>query len=301
MELMQIKEFVCIADYHSFSAASKKLYISQPTLSKHMQLLEKELGAPLLERTTRNVQLTDFGASLLSACRSIVDQTTFITNTAKKHADRQKTLTIASIPLITPYHITEIAAQFMSKHPRCRIAFDEKEFEDFIPDFMKGNYPLAFFRDYGVFSSKFDILPIASDTLVVVLPSSHPLVGRQSIQVQQLAKEPIIAYPKGSSVASYIESKFKAENIEPNIIEYTERMYTMIDLVSNKFGIALMFADEAEYFRNANVVIRTLSPVENKSICLFRRKGANLSDEAQMFWNFIRSYTAKSSAKTACE
>jgi DNA-binding transcriptional LysR family regulator len=73
MEVRQLEAFVAVAAELHFGRAAEKLHIGQPTLSELIQRLERELGTPLLQRTTRRVALTSAGAELLARARAILD------------------------------------------------------------------------------------------------------------------------------------------------------------------------------------------------------------------------------------
>lgn len=73
MELSYIKEFIVLAEYKNFSKAAEELYISQPTLSKHIQAMERELGGKLFNRSTHGVSLTEFGELFLPFAIRISD------------------------------------------------------------------------------------------------------------------------------------------------------------------------------------------------------------------------------------
>ena len=65
MEISYFNEFVILAETRNYWAASERLYIGQSSLSKHIKTLESQLGAPLFDRTSRKVELTEFGAKML--------------------------------------------------------------------------------------------------------------------------------------------------------------------------------------------------------------------------------------------
>ena len=71
MDIEYFREFVILAETKNFWAASERLYIGQSSLSKHIKTLERDLGAPLFERTSRKVELTEFGKLMLPYAQSL--------------------------------------------------------------------------------------------------------------------------------------------------------------------------------------------------------------------------------------
>jgi LysR family transcriptional activator of glutamate synthase operon len=73
VKLSYIKEFITLAETRKYRVAAKKLSISQASLSKHIKHVEWELGIPLFNRTTRKMELSEFGALMLPHARQIID------------------------------------------------------------------------------------------------------------------------------------------------------------------------------------------------------------------------------------
>lgn len=73
MEVDYIKEFLVLAELCNYYETAKRLYITQPTLTKHIQRLEKNIGASLFDRSTRRVELTEFGKAFIPYARQMAD------------------------------------------------------------------------------------------------------------------------------------------------------------------------------------------------------------------------------------
>lgn len=72
MKIQSIREFLTLSEVKNFNYASERLFLSQPTLSRHIKELEEELGVPLFSRTTRHVELTEYGQYFLPFAHQIV-------------------------------------------------------------------------------------------------------------------------------------------------------------------------------------------------------------------------------------
>jgi DNA-binding transcriptional LysR family regulator len=78
MDFNQLNYFLTVVKYKHFTLASEELCISQSSLSKHIKALESELGIQLLDRSTRNLQLTPFGEEFLTFCQRAIDDYTLL-------------------------------------------------------------------------------------------------------------------------------------------------------------------------------------------------------------------------------
>ena len=119
MEIDYICEFSVLAETCNFLEAADQLFISQSSLSRHLKTLEKELGVPLFDRTTRSVTLNGFGQLFLPYARQIAairyEYTTAIGNAVNaEHGN----IRIGSIPVMTQYRITDVMMRFRQENPR---------------------------------------------------------------------------------------------------------------------------------------------------------------------------------------
>ena len=109
----QLKYFLIVEKHMNFTSAAEELCISQPSLSKHIQALEHEIGAPLFNRNTRNVTLTPAGKEFAVHARFIMDYFNQVLQSMTKFSPKQKkTITLASVPVMRIYQITEMIAAF---------------------------------------------------------------------------------------------------------------------------------------------------------------------------------------------
>ena len=90
MEIRQLRSFVAVADTLNFSRAADSLYLSQPALTRQIQELERELGVPLIIRTTRRVELTTAGEELRHRAKDLISRMEKIPPEVKKLAGRDK-------------------------------------------------------------------------------------------------------------------------------------------------------------------------------------------------------------------
>ena len=101
MDISYFREFVILAETCNYWAAAERLYIGQSSLSKHIKTMEKELGGELFSRTSRKVELTDFGRLMLPYAQTISKQQYEYELAAFNHLHQESaTLNIATIPVI---------------------------------------------------------------------------------------------------------------------------------------------------------------------------------------------------------
>lgn len=118
MEIGYLNEFIKLAETGNYLEAADALYISQSTLSRHIQNIENDLGVQLFNRTTRRVELNEFGKTFLPYAKQITSLRTDYTHALSNQIKHQKNnITIGCIPTMTQYYISEILSRFQKEHP----------------------------------------------------------------------------------------------------------------------------------------------------------------------------------------
>ena len=115
MEFRQLEAFVATAELKSFSQAAKYLYLSQSTISSHVQNLEDDLGRKLLLRTTKSITLTPEGETFLSYARKIVETKDQAVLSLQQSSKSMLHIGASSIP--SGYLLPKIIAGFKEKYP----------------------------------------------------------------------------------------------------------------------------------------------------------------------------------------
>ena len=104
MELQQLRYFCAIADTGSFTRAAQRTHVSQPSLSQQIRKLEDELGARLLDRLGRRVQLTELGQSFLPHARAVLrDLEAARSDVIERKTSISGPISVGVIPTIAPY------------------------------------------------------------------------------------------------------------------------------------------------------------------------------------------------------
>lgn len=184
-----IREFVKLADTMSFSKASEDLFISQPSLSRHISLLEAELGVRLVERSTRSVALTRSGtelyrdfSELLEAERSILEHAKALSSGYQGH------LRICSPLYWDAEFIEPMILAFSRRCPGVKVELNICDPIDGMKQLLQGKadictgFPIQMRSD--VAHQQF-----ALERLCAVMPADHPLAGRSGVSLRELSGE----------------------------------------------------------------------------------------------------------------
>lgn len=288
MEIGYIREFVVLAETCNFLEAADYLFISQASLSKHIKNMEEELGVPLFIRTSRKVQLSEFGQIFLPFAKQIVKiQNEYTAAILNKSENTKGIITIGSMPSMAQYNITDILAKFKKSNPNFTLNVIQAgdELEDLL---HQDKCELAFIRQVIDAENEFVKIPYAVDTLSAVLPANHPLAKCEAISLKQLENEDFLLLPRNTKPHNLCVNACRENGFEPKITFTDHKLENIIELVIKGMGVALLMKRLAIYFANPNISIVDITPTIFTQISLCYKKKKELSVAAK---HFIRCIT----------
>lgn len=290
MDLENILEFLVLADTVNFGDAAKKLGITQSTLSKHIKQLEEDLGTPLFNRAKRSVTLNDFGTLFLEYAQRLARVHNQYTNAIQRqNSQSSRTLRIGVFPTMMYYNIMELLDLFQTTHPEISIEIVENETDRLKELLTQHQLDFAFLREVDqAESTDFCRETFATDTLVAMLPSSHPLAKESTISIEQLAGESFLLLPKNSILYSLCLKLFEDANITPDIA-YTGGGENIFNLVPSGKGVSLLTKRPAAFLANPNSSVVDIFPTVRTYINLLYLPSSQLPSTPEIFLDFYHS------------
>jgi len=269
MTLKQLEYFRVLAEVQHYTRAAEKLLISQPSLSYSISELEKELNVPLFEKRGKKIILNNYGKLFL----------TYVNEALDKLDEGMKQLNI----LIDPSHgtvnlgyiysvgsslLANMIENFYEDNSNKEINFNfiQNTSKNIIKDLIEGKTDLAI---SGVHSSTEYIssIPILDQELFLIVYKGHRLAKRKEVELEEIAKEPIILLNKNTGIRLMLDKIFEKANIKPNIAFEAEECNAVTAFVSSKLGIAILpmvpSIDE-----NKVSILRIKSPVCRRTLYL---------------------------------
>jgi|GEM_PF-331799 Transcriptional regulator len=249
MELKQIQCFITLSEELSFSAAAEKLYISQPSLSRHIRNLEDELGIMLFMRDKRTVTLTDAGIQFLSSARSMIHASIEIADTAESlRAGKRGKISIgyqSSARFVVP----SILHSFCSAYPDITLDIEELGAEKLNESIVSGNIDIAF--SFSVIRSGIHVydhlkrLELFRDDLVAFAGYGHydrHFRQGSALDLSACRDEILmqINHDINPQYYSYLLRIYDSKNFLPYHIEEYETMNTLMLMLQADRGIALL-------------------------------------------------------------
>ena len=175
MEVQYVREFLTLVKYGNYLAAADELFISQSTLSKHIFALEKELGLSLLNRTTRKVQLNQYGAAFLPYAQKMVEaDSDFRNKLADMKSTTRDSIRLGVLPAFLAYHTEDAVIEFRRKFPQFPISLVEGSNTVLMSNLKEGICNLALVRSFDKpLPSELVAAPLIRDQVtLIILPGS---------------------------------------------------------------------------------------------------------------------------------
>lgn len=259
MKISYLRDFIALAEIGNFQMAAEELFISQPSLTRHIKLLEGTLGASVFDRTTRKIELNEYGKLLLPYAKEITRLYSELTNTVSTHKRSASNLvTIGSIPTLSLYNIIDILEWFKLRHPFSSIRIIEESTAKLVQMLEDEYCDFAFLRRFrnspGNLGDNLATLTLTSDVMVALVSSSHPLANGKQISIAQLENESLLL-PKGEMLYNKLMSAFNQAGFQPNAAFISSRVDDVTDMVRKGMGIALMLKASTQSISNDGIVI----------------------------------------------
>ncbi len=222
MELRTLRYFLVAAQEENITRAAELLHITQPTLSRQMMDLERELGTTLMLRGKNGLTLTDDGIFFRQRAEEIIELADRLEQVfVEKNTDVSGVISIGATESIGSKLFAKLVKQFSDKYPLVR--FDlYNEMADYIKDRMdKGLIDVGLLLE-PIDTSKYDFLRLSQkETWGVLMRDDHPLSEQESIRPDEIAQYPLIL-PLREKVRAEILNWLKCEEKDLHIpLSYT--------------------------------------------------------------------------------
>lgn len=242
LELRHLRYFVTVAEELHFGRAARRLGIAQPPLSQQIQRLEQVLGMRLFERTSRRVQLTDGGTTLLAEARRVLAAATEAME-ATRRAGRGELgeLRVAFAATVMFLALPEVIREFRGRYPGVHLDLREMPTGPQLAALKAGEIDIGFVREPRP-DPDLEIVTVMREPLRIAVNKSHPLAARPTIAVRHLAEEPFVLFPEelAPGLHAQVMGLCRAAGFTPRVVEESRELYTSVSLVEAGIGVSIL-------------------------------------------------------------
>jgi molybdate transport repressor ModE-like protein len=245
LDVRRIRVLQEVVTRGSFSAAADSLHLSQSAVSQQIAALEREVGVPLLERTSNGPKLNAAGEALMEhgdavLCR-LDEAERELAQIAGLEGGR---LRLASFSTASATLMTRALALFRQQYPKVELEFTEADPEDTFPGLKRGDFDLAVVFDYPDFPLDFsrdvEAELVYEESMQVALPPGHPLAAAKSVKISDLADEDWLCGALPSSCRFQVINLCHEAGFEPKITFQSEDYGVIKGFVAGGLGVSIL-------------------------------------------------------------
>jgi molybdate transport repressor ModE-like protein len=276
MDPRRVLLFRAVARAGSLSGAARDLGWTQPAVSQQLQRLEREVGSPLLVRSTRGVTLTEAGRLLLQRADTVAGALHMAAEELASLADlRGGRVRLVAFPsaaaTLAPAALKELARD----HPAVEVALVEAEPPEAWAAVRAGEADLALVFGYdGPPADDGDLtwLPLAVEPVDLVLPPDHPAAARRAVRLGDLAHDTWIGGCQ--RCRQHLVDRCRTAGFEPRLSHETDDYVAVQALVAAGLGVTLLPRSALRAFQHPDVVVRQSATLGDRHVGLVYRPGA---------------------------
>src|ERR1700751_6067608 len=243
IEIRHLRYFLTVAETLHFGKAAEKLGMAQPPLSQQIKNLERILGYPLFDRTTRGLRLTAVGEFFRERARhSLERMRDDIEITPRLGSGKEGVLNVGFSGSVMFTGLPKAIETYRRRYPKVELRLRELVTAEQIPGLLDGSLSIGFMRD-GEARDGLSIKSILHEQFVAALPSSHHLAGKKTpLSPAALKDEPFVLFARrmGKLAFERTVACCEAAGFRPNIVQDAPQWPTTLRLVAAGLGVTLV-------------------------------------------------------------
>ena len=292
MTLHQLKIFEAVAEHLNITEVSRKLQVSQPSVSKQLRLLEQEYGLKFYVKSGRGIKLTQEGQLFQVTVKPILEQMEGLKRTFENRVaeGRAKSLIVGSSPSPAAFFLSAVLKSFVELHPTVHPTLRTGYPHTIKEMVLNAEVEIALtitLPDHPQIIAE----PIHSEEIVAVVSARYPLAKKGKLNEAELAQAPFVIM-KGGRIAEEIEKM----GLKLNIVMWCDSVEPIKEYVQAGLGIGLFYRGSAEaglregYFKV--IEIPRLKDIRVTYFVMYR-KGIPLSTNGQDLLTLLRQWSKK--------
>jgi len=242
MELRHLRYFIAVGEEENVSRAALKLHVSQPALSRQVRDLEDELGFLLLTRSAKSVRLTEAGRAFVIEARAVLQRAEDAVKAARAIATGARgELHVGYAPSLTARFLPRALRSFQAQSPGVRVKLHDLSTEEMLAGLREGALQMAFVVRLPAMLRGLRFEELARDFFCLAVPPKHPLAGRRSVKLAEIAREPLVTYSRKDYPDAHenLAAMFAAIKSKPRIAEEHDSVSSLIAAVEAGNGVAI--------------------------------------------------------------
>ena len=295
MELRQIQYFIEVAKREHVTEASYHLHVAQSAISRQIFNLEAELGVDLFIREGRNVRLTEIGKIFLEHMQHALQVIEKGKMEIEEFLDPERgTIRIGFPSSLAAYMLPTVISEFRERYPNVQFQLRQGAYRSLIDSVIKGEMDLALLGPVPKHEKQLKGHILLMENMYALLPSTHPLAKRSTVQLDQLRNDSFVLYPEGFILRKIVVDACQQIGFEPKVSFEGDDIDTIKGLVAAGLGVTML--PEITLYDNiprTTVKIPITEPTVTRTVGMIIPKERKLPPTEQLFYDFLKNYYAE--------
>ncbi|MBN7122801.1 LysR family transcriptional regulator [Erwinia billingiae] len=286
--LRQLRVFVAVAQQGSFSQAGQLIGLSQSAVSHSIKELEGEMGIRLLDRTTREVLLTEAGEQLSSRLERLLEElNTTLLDVRSYGKQRSGTVRVAASQTIAAHLMPQCLAASTEHFPDIKVMLRDRPQQWVLQSIRNAEV------DFGIVvgplpEEDFETEAILDEPFLLLCRKDDPLAAQQTIHWQMLNQRQLVLQDYASGSRVLIDEALRVQQVQAEIVQEIGHPATLYPMVEAGIGISILPALALPLPEGRPLLVRRMVPEINRTIVLVRRKNRSLTPAAEAIWQEVR-------------
>jgi DNA-binding transcriptional LysR family regulator len=274
VHLRSLRSFVAVAEDLHFTSAARRLFISQPALSKQIRQMERDLGFVLFDRDRHRVTLTPAGELLVPAATAILAQWDEASAAAARRArDGASVLRVGFQTSVAGDLYKRTAALFAERLPEWRVELKMHPWDDAACGLLGDDTDVAFLWLPVPGEEQLAFETLRREARCVAMPDCHPLAGREILSIADLADEPFVALPpEAGPLRDFWLALDEREGRPVRIGAHAATPDDTFEAVAAGQGLALLSQGNAELYARPGITCRPVTDIAPAVLALAWRR-----------------------------
>lgn len=288
MNIDELHWFVVLAETQHMTDAAEKLNVAQPTLSRALKRLERQLGAPLFDRVSNRLRLNTYGRIMLEhSRRGLAEIHAADERIAALRNPDSGTVRLAFLHSMASSLVPDVLRRFRLEAPRMQFDLRQAAGHEIVELIVNGYVDVAITGPRPP-RSDFGWHELLTERLCLVVPHDHHLAKRRRIKLVETADESFIALGTDFALRRITDDLWTAEGINPRVVFEATEIATIEGLVAAGLGIGIVPTPRPDRSEPLAVYISLSHPQAKRPIGLAWSEGRAISPPAERFAAFIK-------------
>lgn len=295
VELRQLRYFVEVAEREHISEAAEHLHVAQSAISRQIANLEEELGTPLFERIGRNVKLTPVGKIFLEHCITALKGIDFAAKQVEEFLDPAKgTIKIGFPTSLASYVLPTVISAFKKEYPDISFHLRQGSYKFLIDAVKNRELNLALLGPLPPKDEAIDTTVLFSENIHALLPATHPLAKKESINLVDLRHDQFVLFPEGYILNKVAVDACRSVGFVPNITSEGEDMDALKGLVAAGIGVTLL-PESSLYDSTPRMTVKVPIAIPNirRTVGIIAPTSRDLAPSEEVFVKFISNFYSR--------